>query len=300
LREKFEEFTEPSVPRERLVNAFLKMERRLIELLNVENEAGPLDQKFGNSRFEREFNGMTLDKGEIVLTFDDGPSRKYTPIVHETIKKLGIPAGFFEIGECVDDAPQLTQGLAADGYVIANHSWSHPDMVKLDNGQIAEQINRTQNLIQATLGGPDFFDNYYQGLFQKYFEFPRRIYHPEFFRFPYGSRNERTVNVAVSTVVGSSEKDGQQQLDTLYSVMWNVDSLDWKDHSPAGIEERVFNELATYGNRGVILMHDVHPQTVEAIQTILPRLQREGYKFLTLYEMVVEAQKKQADFLTKP
>jgi len=71
-----------------------------------------------------------------------------------------------------------------------------------------------------------------------------------------------------------------------YHVMWNIDSLDWNDHSPATIEDRVFDQLTTEGRHGIILMHDIHPQTIEAIKTILPRLQKEGYKLLNLYEMV--------------
>jgi peptidoglycan/xylan/chitin deacetylase (PgdA/CDA1 family) len=112
------------------------------------------------------------------------------------------------------------------------------------------------------------------------------VYFPEFFRSPYGARTARTMNIISNTIVGDA--NDSTQVDKLYHVLWTVDSLDWQDPNPESIAKRVFDQLATYGDRGIILFHDIHPQTVNAIQLVLPKLQQEGYKFLSLYEMVAE------------
>ena len=246
------------------------------------------------SGYDHDFNGSTLGPKEVVITFDDGPHKRLTPQVHEVVKRLHVPAAFFEVGENVEASPEITKALAEDGFVIANHSFDHPNMVKLSDASIRSQVDRTQTLIQKAIGGPDSFQKYFQMFFQNLFTFERRVFAPEFFRSPYGSRSARTMRLITETKVADSILDPKTplkvQADTLYHVLWNVDSLDWNDHSPAGIERRVFNELATYGNHGVILFHDIHPQTLVAIQSILPRLQREGFKLVSLYDMLKETE----------
>ncbi|WP_323379919.1 polysaccharide deacetylase family protein, partial [Streptomyces alkaliphilus] len=62
----------------------------------------------------------------IALTFDDGPHPDWTPRILEILRRHGAPATFFVIGENVRAHPDLLRRVAADGHLIANHSWSHP------------------------------------------------------------------------------------------------------------------------------------------------------------------------------
>ncbi len=264
---------------------------------------GELEEVVGKLPYPNEFNGSTLNDHEVVITFDDGPHPKLTPLIHDIVKNAKIPAAFFELGENIKNNPKLTQGLAAEGYVIGDHSWDHPNLTTLDNEKVEKQINDTQAEIDLVLGGKDNFNIYFQTFFAQFFSVPEKVYAPEFFRSPYGARSERTMDIILNTQVGEFKmvENGKTvtKIDDFFHIMWNVDSLDWQDHNPASIEKRVFSQLATYGHHGVILFHDIHPQTVEAIQLVLPRLAAEGYKCVSLYQMIEEAEQKEEN-LFKP
>jgi len=263
------------------------------------NQQG-IDEVTGKLPYPNEFNGSTLNKGEVVITFDDGPHPKLTPLVHEIVKEAKIPAAFFELGFNVKNNPQITQGLASEGYVIGDHSWDHPNLTTLSDAVIEKQISDTQDEIDLVLGGRDNFNLYFQNFFAQFFTVPERVFAPEFFRSPYGARSSRTMDIILKNQVGEYDTVINNKTvtipNTFFHIMWNVDSLDWQDHDPASIEKRVFNQLATYGHHGVVLFHDIHPQTVQAIQLIFPRLEAEGYKCVSLYQLLVEAEQKQISF----
>jgi peptidoglycan/xylan/chitin deacetylase (PgdA/CDA1 family) len=115
------------------------------------------------SPYENEFNGSTLKKKEIVVTFDDGPHPKLTPLVHAYVKKLGIPAAFFEIGQNVKNNSSITRELASEGYVIGDHTWDHPQLPTLDDKAVAKEINDTQTEIQRVLGGSEGLQSLFSG-----------------------------------------------------------------------------------------------------------------------------------------
>jgi peptidoglycan/xylan/chitin deacetylase (PgdA/CDA1 family) len=292
LREEWEA-TEKTNPHPDDVEATKSIQRA-----EIENTFSGLDEMDGvpvksKKGYLNEFNGSSLKPKEIVITFDDGPHPTLTPQVHAIIKGLKIPAAFFEIGINVKAYPDQTRSLAADGYVIGDHSWDHPQLTSLSDAAVAKEINDTQNIIQSTLGGANGFNLYFQNFFEKFFAQQNTIYAPEFFRSPYGARSSRTMKIISNTAVGGENElvlnKPEMKVDDLYHIMWNVDSLDWQDHNPATIETRVMNQIATYGHHGIILFHDIHPQTIIAIQSILPRLLREGYKLISLYDMVEES-----------
>ncbi|MDZ4678126.1 MAG: polysaccharide deacetylase family protein [Oligoflexia bacterium] len=234
-----------------------------------------------------EANGSSLSTKQIVLTFDDGPHETHTRAVQKVLKELKLPATFFEVGDAIIKYPQITLGLAKDGFLIGNHSYNHVQMIKLIIEAARREIDITQNMIQTILGGAEEFNNYYQLFFHALFNIPRTLTAPEFFRAPYGSRDDRILKVITDTVVGTTTTNahGASQNIPMKHIMWNVDSLDWHDLNPVTIEERVFSQLKLYNNRGVILFHDVHPQTVVALKSILPRMQKEGFTFLYPYHL---------------
>jgi peptidoglycan/xylan/chitin deacetylase (PgdA/CDA1 family) len=84
-------------------------------------------------------------------------------------------------------------------------------------------------------------------------------------RPPFGARNDRVL----------AEFDTHR----LRSVMWNVDSLDWADPIPESIAQRVLREVEREGG-GIILMHDIHARTADALPRIIKLLKQRGYAFL--------------------
>ena len=95
--------------------------------------------------------GDTAGKRVIALTFDDGPG-PYTPQILSVLEQYKVPATFFEIGNQVVQYPQYTKMLAAAGYPVEDHTWTHPDLSRIPVSQFAYQIDQTQNEIRSLTG----------------------------------------------------------------------------------------------------------------------------------------------------
>jgi peptidoglycan/xylan/chitin deacetylase (PgdA/CDA1 family)/uncharacterized caspase-like protein len=199
-----------------------------------------------------EIFGRTLPKKTVVLTFDDGPHQRYTDEIAAILKQYKVPAIFFSVGRNLGNVDaqgkvklnagaKVARKLKADGYVLANHSYTHAQLSRQTGDALQAEVLNTDALLRE-------IDSERSPLF----------------RFPYGARN----------------KEGMAVLDRahLRSVMWNIDSLDWADPVPSSIADRVLRTVDKEG-RGIILFHDIHARTVAALPKILERLIADGYQF---------------------
>jgi peptidoglycan/xylan/chitin deacetylase (PgdA/CDA1 family)/uncharacterized caspase-like protein len=204
------------------------------------------------AREESEIFGATLPKKTIVLTFDDGPHRRYSEEIAAILKQYDAPAVFFSVGRNIgtlDGAgaaklgagAEVSRKLKAAGYVLANHSYTHAQLNKQSGAALKAEILNTDALLKAVD--------------------PQRS---ALFRFPYGAHNAEGMHLLADA--------------NLKSVMWNIDSLDWADPVPSSIADRVLHAVEKEG-RGIILFHDIHERTVKALPAILERLAAEGYQF---------------------
>eukprot|EP01034_Spumella_vulgaris_P043966 gene43966-54633_t len=198
-----------------------------------------------------EIFGKALPKKTVVLTFDDGPHKRYSEEIAAILKQYGVPAVFFEVGRnigSVDGAQQaklnggaeVSRKLKAAGYTLANHSYSHAQLSRESGDKLQAEILNTDVLLKAVDADRS-----------------------PLFRFPYGARN--------------SEGMAMLHKAKLQSVMWNIDSLDWADPVPSSIAGRVLQGVEKEG-RGIILFHDIHERTVKALPMILDRLVAEGIR----------------------
>jgi peptidoglycan/xylan/chitin deacetylase (PgdA/CDA1 family)/uncharacterized caspase-like protein len=241
-REKWDSYT--AALRKRL-----SREKILAEFSDVVPEE-PGDAMRGGS--SNEVFGNDFAPKTVALTFDDGPHLKYTEQVLALLRKYGIHACFFELGTnlgTVDDTGakisrtgEVAKKVLADGHIIANHSYSHPVLSKLPEAQRTREIEQTSLLLEKVAG-----------------------HKPDLFRAPYGARNKQILDEVTS--------------DGLRSVMWNIDSLDWADPIPESIAMRVLHEL-NQKQKGIILFHDIHKQSVMALSPVIEELQRQDYTFL--------------------
>jgi len=203
-------------------------------------------------RQEKEIFGLRLPPKTVVLTFDDGPHNTYSEEIAAILQQYGAPAVFFEVGRNLGsvDAGGIahlgpragtSRRLLKEGFVLANHSYSHSQLSKLTGEPLRAEIVQTDILLKAVDAGRSAL-----------------------FRFPYGARNP----------------EGLQILDELRlrSVMWNIDSLDWADPVPSSIADRVLRLLDQQG-RGIILFHDIHERAVKALPLVLDRLLADDYRF---------------------
>ncbi|MCP3141461.1 polysaccharide deacetylase family protein [Pyxidicoccus xibeiensis] len=201
--------------------------------------------------------GNSLPPKTLVLTFDDGPHPRHTASVLATLEKFGVKSIFFEVGHNVAvpakdaaDAGTLSRTSAAEyserilqgGHLLANHSLTHAFLPKLSDARLTQELDESKRILEEVTNS--------------------RV---TLFRPPYGARNEK-VHAALAAR-------------QLKAYLWNVDSLDWSDPLPTSIANRVVQQVEANG-RGVILLHDVHSQTAEALPLILETLQARGYRFV--------------------
>jgi len=180
----------------------------------------------------------------VALTIDDGPSPEYTPQVLRLLEKYRVTATFSMIGLEAAAYPGLVREVAAAGHKIANHTWSHLDLVYLPPAAIADQIGRATGAIHKATGKV-----------------------PALFRAPYGAWSP--------VVLRECAQAGMTPLD------WSVDPRDW---SRPGVAAIVGNIMRNTRTGSIILEHDGggdRSQTVAALKIVLPRLLDAGYRFAT-------------------
>ena len=182
---------------------------------------------------------------QVALTFDDGPHQTCTPALLNGLKQRGVKATFFLMGENIAGKEPLVQRMQAEGHLIGNHGYRHIQMTKEEAEQACADIEQTEKLIQSITGK-----------------------RPEYLRPPYGDWNEQ-LECRVN----------------LTTVLWNVDSLDWKFQNTDRIVRRVEKDVK---DGDIILMHDIFPTSVEAALRIVDDLQKRGYEFVTVEELLVD------------
>ncbi|HET9631880.1 MAG TPA: polysaccharide deacetylase family protein [Terrabacter sp.] len=85
--------------------------------------------------------------GTVYLTFDDGPSYTYTPQILSVLRKYGVRAVFFEVGQNITWYPWITRNLRYYGNLIGNHTWSHPYLTSLSDYWVNWQLNRMESAL---------------------------------------------------------------------------------------------------------------------------------------------------------
>lgn len=196
---------------------------------------------------------VTPANGEkvVALTFDDGPWPETTEQVLAILQRFEVPATFFVTGQQVEKLPQLAWRMVAEGHAIANHSWSHP-MAEMDTATAIRELDHTNRLIERVTGT-----------------------RPALFRPPGGNLNTRLTTYAKQT---------QNAV-----LMWSADSEDYYVSAPLIVD----NVLRQVRPGGIVLLHDGggnQQATVEALPQILTTLQRLGYRFVTVPELLHLAQ----------
>ncbi|HEY8280598.1 MAG TPA: polysaccharide deacetylase family protein [Bdellovibrionota bacterium] len=167
------------------------------------------------------------------LTYDDGPHDKYSPQVFANLSALGKKASFLWLVECLEQSPGMVAQAKALGLPTNNHSWTHENLDKAAPEVLQKEI------VSSTEKDSQFYGE-----------------RPRFFRLPYGAG---LTNKAVRQLIADNG---------MIHVFWNVDSLDWKDKNPETILARVKKEMALE-KHGIILFHDIHPQSVDASLLLL-------------------------------
>ncbi|MES2572243.1 MAG: polysaccharide deacetylase family protein [Verrucomicrobiota bacterium] len=193
------------------------------------------------------FSQCHVDGAYVAMTFDDGPHAENTPRLLDMLKKRNAKATFFVVGECAAQYPAIMKRIVAEGHEIGNHSWSHPLLSKMGEGAVSEQLQRTHDAILGSTGVTT-----------------------KLMRPPYGgfTANQR---------LWANKKWGYK------TILWDVDPLDWKVRSASHVEGEIVRRTV---HGSIVLSHDIHKSTVDAMPATLDALSAKGYKFVTVSELL--------------
>jgi peptidoglycan/xylan/chitin deacetylase (PgdA/CDA1 family) len=187
----------------------------------------------------------------VALTFDDGPGRSTEAILRILAEKQ-VRATFFDVGINENVRPATVRAIAAQGHLLANHTWSHPDMSRLDAAAQAAEMDDATAQQEAIVGA-----------------------RPCFFRPPYGAYGSTTLNLAHARRMA------------VYN--WSVDTRDWEARGSGATRwvDRIVTRAEAGGRQThpVVLMHNSpagNPATVAALPAIIDFYRAAGYTFVDL------------------
>ena len=188
-----------------------------------------------------------VDGQYIAMTFDDGPHGANTPRLLDMLKQRHIHATFFFVGQCVEEFPDIVKRIVAEGHEVANHSWSHPQLSRMNDASVHDQLQKTQDAIVQACGVT-----------------------PKIMRPPYGAFTSRQCAWA----------NGNWGYKV---ILWDVDPLDWKIRNSEHVKAEILKQTV---NGSIILSHDIHKTTVDAMPETLDALLSKGFKFVTVSELI--------------
>ncbi len=192
----------------------------------------------------------------IALTFDDGPSPRWTPRIAAALRAGHVPATFFVVGSQVSSHPDIVRRLHREGFEIGNHTFTHADLSTLPRWEALAQVGLTESILTGTLG-----------------------VRPRLLRPPYS---------ATPTAVTPRQQRALVPLSRAGYIIALAD-LDSRDWSAPGVGHIVAGATPTGRTGGIVLLHDGggnRAQTLAAVRALIPRLRARGFSFVRLSDLL--------------
>jgi polysaccharide deacetylase family sporulation protein PdaB len=187
------------------------------------------------------------DEKTVAISFDACWGNEKTAGILETLEKHDVKANYFVVGAWAEKYAADLKTLNDSGRVeIGTHSNTHPHMPKLNRKQMELELSTSAAIIESVTEKK-----------------------PELFRAPYGEYSDALLSVAESL--------------GLYTIQWDVDSLDWKDLSSGEITARILGRVQP---GSIVLMHNDGKNTLAALPAVIEGLKNKGYTFKTVGEMI--------------
>ena len=183
---------------------------------------------------------------KIAISFDCAWGVDYTDKLLSIMQENDVKSTFFMVEFWVKKHPDYVKKIFDFGHEVATHSATHPHMSKLSKSQIQQElITSTQAITEITKKKPILF------------------------RAPFGEYNDVVIQTALEL--------------GLYTIQWDVDSLDWKDYSANKIAERVLKKVKS---GSIVLFHNQGLHTAQALPIIIKSLKQQGYSFVPIGELI--------------
>lgn len=185
----------------------------------------------------------------VAISFDCAWGVEHTDAILDALEKNEIRCTFFAVQFWVEKHPEYAKKIVEAGHELGTHSKTHPYMSKLSKEAIDEELSSSCKAIEKATG-----------------------VHPTLFRPPYGDYDDLLV-----------ERASEQKL---FTIQWDVDSLDWKNLSATEIALRIINGV---GSGSIILCHNNGLHTAEALPMVFSTLKNRGFSFLPIGELIYQS-----------
>jgi len=193
------------------------------------------------------YSQVNITQQVVAMTFDDGPHPSLTPKLLDILKQRNIKCTFFVIGRSAKTYPQIIRRMIAEGHEVANHTWTHASLTSRSDAQIRSELQQSEDALFAAAN-----------------------YRPHLIRPPYGAINTRIKNFMFSEFGYST-------------IMWSVDPQDWRRPGVSVVTSRLVNGAHP---GAIMLAHDIHPPTIEAMPAVFDQLLAKGYQFVTVSQLM--------------
>lgn len=191
------------------------------------------------------FLGDTRQK-EVYLTFDNGYENGYTSVILDTLKAKSVPAIFFVTGHYVKDQPELVKRMVAEGHLVGNHSWSHPDMTRISDAKIKEELEKVRAAVAEVTG----------------------VQEMAYVRPPRGIFSDRSLETCGEA--------GYR------SIFWSAAYKDWDTKDQKGADYAYRKVMGQLHPGMVLLLHAVSKDNADALGRIIDEARAQGYTFKPL------------------
>jgi len=213
-------------------------------------EAGPeldaLLEKYGA------YYKDTSEDKVLYLTFDNGYENGYTGKILDVLKKEKVPATFFITGHYLKSASGLVKRMAAEGHIIGNHSYHHPDFTQVSDEKLKQELDSVVKETEVLTGK--------KGM--------------TYLRPPRGVFSERTLKLA--------QELGYTQ------VFWSLAFVDWKTDQQKGWKYSYDNIMKQVHPGCILLLHTVSKDNAEALEQAIKDLKKRGYTFKSLDDLTLK------------
>ena len=189
---------------------------------------------------------VAREEKKIAISFDCAWGTEHTDAILKALDQNDVRCTFFMVEFWTEKYPEYVKKIDEAGHEIGTHSKTHPYMSKLSEAEIRAELSSSSEAIPAVTG--------------------KKV---DLFRPPYGDYDNLVIDTAKSMGI--------------YSIQWDVDSLDWKDLSATDIAMRIINGVKP---GSIILCHNNGLHTAEALPLIFSTLQNRGYEFVPIGELI--------------
>lgn len=189
---------------------------------------------------------VARDDNKVSISLDATWGTELTDEILDILDENGVKTTFFLAGYWVAKHPDYVRKIVERGHEIGNHSHDHPHMNQMTKEQIKADLSKNHEMLKQITGQDAFL-----------------------FRPPFGEYSDKVIEAA--------EELGY------YTIQWSIDSLDWKEVSADFMVQRVMEKIEP---GAIVLFHNAGKHTPQALRTLLPRLNAQGYDVVPISELI--------------